>query len=115
MKCFISYSRKDLEFVKRLASDLKGKKVDIWVDYLNNWPGDRWRSNVIEALKNCEVIIPVLSESSVTSDHVDKELVCAEGNKKTFIPLLLSHCEIPYSVRGIHLKYFTKDDDYAKD
>jgi hypothetical protein len=31
-KCFISYSRKDAEFAKKLASDLEQEDVVVWID-----------------------------------------------------------------------------------
>jgi hypothetical protein len=44
---FISYSRKDLTFIERLAADLKSVGFDVWYDVSNLGGGSRWNKATI--------------------------------------------------------------------
>ena len=48
---FISYSRKDLDFVEQLASDLKEAGLDVWYDVSNLHGGSRWSKEIERAIK----------------------------------------------------------------
>ena len=46
-RIFISYSRKDMDFVRKLAVDLETAGYDVWWDITDLYGGDDWiRVNV---------------------------------------------------------------------
>ena len=67
-KVFISYSREDAKFARRLGKDLKSKGLNIWLDKLYIKPGQNWDREVENALKTSGQFLIILSPSSVESD-----------------------------------------------
>jgi hypothetical protein len=57
---FISYSRRDLEFVTRLASDLDAKVAGVWFDKSDIRAGQRWRDSIAEGIRACKAVVLVL-------------------------------------------------------
>lgn len=73
---FISYSRKDLPFVKQLATDLKEAGLDVWYDISGLVGGVRWRVEIEKALRNSQFVLVVLSTDSITSEWVERLHFC---------------------------------------
>ena len=48
MKAFISHSSKDKKFVVRLANDLSGRGIDVWLDQWEIQPGDKFVEKLTE-------------------------------------------------------------------
>ena len=92
---FISYSRKDLKFVEGLASDLRNAGFEVWYDFLRLRGGERWRTEIQNAIKNSQYIIVVLSPDSVESEWVEREFLFASSLKRKVIPLLHRECSLP--------------------
>ncbi|MBI3741212.1 MAG: toll/interleukin-1 receptor domain-containing protein, partial [Chloroflexi bacterium] len=79
---FISYSRKDTEFVVRLTASLETRGIQAWTDQGAIIAGDAWRRQIVDAIETCKVFLVVLSPSSTVSDNVIKELSIAESSRK---------------------------------
>jgi hypothetical protein len=75
--CFISYSSKDIEFTKKLHHDLEREGVRCWIDREDLKIGDRIRSRIDEAIRVHDKLLLVLTESSVKSPWVEKEVETA--------------------------------------
>src|SRR5687768_7146823 len=99
---FISYSRKDLQFVEGLASDLKQAGFEVWYDFLRLRGGERWRIEIQNALKASQCVITVLSPDSVDSEWVEREFLFASSLKRGIIPLLLRDCELPLNYMDLN-------------
>jgi hypothetical protein len=86
---FVSYSRKDQEFVRRLAEDLN-KCVDggVWFDQSDIQAGDRWRDRITNGVRDAQVVVLVLSPDSAVSKYVLMELNLALEAGKKVIPIL---------------------------
>jgi hypothetical protein len=67
---FFSYSRKDSEFVLRLAKDLRHAGAVVWLDQLDIKPGEHWDGAVEKALATCDRMLVILSPDSVNSTNV---------------------------------------------
>jgi WD40 repeat protein len=85
---FISYSRKDKEFVKRLQETLAAQGRDVWVDWEDIPPTADWRNEIHQGIANSNAFVYVISPDSVKSEVCGEELVYAVENKKRFVPLL---------------------------
>ena len=101
-KVFISYSRKDLDFVEKLASDLKDAGVDVWYDLSSLHGGDRWAAEIQSAIDYCEEFILVISPDSIESEWVFKEFLYASSNNKKVVPLLYKKYKLPLWLQDIH-------------
>lgn len=75
--CFISYSSKDGEFAERLHADLRNKDVRCWFAPEDMKIGDRIRPRIDEAIRVHDKLLLVLTESSMKSAWVEKEVETA--------------------------------------
>lgn len=75
--CFISYSSKDEAFADRLYADLQSNGVRCWFAPEDMKIGDKIRSRIDEAIRLHDKLLLVLSEYSVESTWVEKEIETA--------------------------------------
>lgn len=75
--CFISYSSKDQMFAERLHNDLQGEGVRCWFAPEDMRIGDRIRPTIDQAIRSYDKLLIVLSEHSIDSDWVEKEVEAA--------------------------------------
>lgn len=97
---FISYSRKDKDFVFKLKDDLNKNGVHTWVDVEQIHPGTMWQDEIKNGLNNSSVIIIVLSENYDSSSWVTIELALAQNKK--ILPIRIDNAiysKIPSSLR----------------
>ncbi|MHC4124586.1 MAG: toll/interleukin-1 receptor domain-containing protein, partial [Planctomycetota bacterium] len=67
MDVFISYAREDAAIADRLYQDLIGVRgVTPWLDSKKLLPGVRWKFEIMEAVKRCDLFIVLLSNKSVS-------------------------------------------------
>lgn len=86
--CFVSYSSKDQEFVERLHADLQSHGVRCWFAPEDLRIGDPFRQRIDEAVRFREKLLIVLSQHSVQSPWVEKEVEAAfeeERRRKTIV------------------------------
>jgi hypothetical protein len=75
--CFISYSGKDEEFATHLYTHLQKEGVRCWFAPKDLRIGDRFRELIDESIRLYDKLLLVLSEHSVTSRWVEKEVLTA--------------------------------------
>jgi len=109
-KVFVSYSRDDAGAVLKLVEDLRSAGVDVWLDQTDIPSGRRWDEAIEAALGNCEQLIAVLSEASVTSQNVMDEVSYAIDEGKSVIPVVIRSCKIPLRLR--RLQYVDLTSEY---
>ncbi len=111
---FISYSRKDTDFVNRFIERLRGAGVNLWIDK-NIKLGGRWDNSIETALESCNDILIMASKNSMESNNVMDEVAYALEENKRVIPIRIEDCEMNFRLRRIqHLDYF-EDEDKAFD
>src|SRR5215469_17655249 len=74
LRVFISYSRKDTEFVDALQSLLTVHGIEVWLDRSRLEGGQLWKDMLEEAITACDVFLLVSSPASLTSHWVRQEL-----------------------------------------
>lgn len=99
-RLFLSHSSADKAFVDRLATDLKADGTPVWYDKWELKVGDSLHEKIEEGISDSAWLAVVLSEHSVNSDWVQRELRAAQAkelrDKNVFVlPLLLDDCTIP--------------------
>ena len=107
---FISYSRKDDDFVLPLCKKLKELGVEIWLDQWDIAPGDNWDKSIDDALYKCTRMLIILSPDAVDSYQVQGELHTFFKEKKPVIPIVYRDCKIPRILNVIQHMNFTSND-----
>jgi hypothetical protein len=85
---FISYSRRDQEFVTRLAADLDAQVAGVWFDQSAIKLGEKWHDEIMEGIRECKAFILVLSPDAAESKYVREEVNKALELGKTIFPIL---------------------------
>ncbi|MGH3012196.1 MAG: toll/interleukin-1 receptor domain-containing protein [Gaiellaceae bacterium] len=90
---FVSYSRKDIEFVRWLDAALSAHGIDAYVDWeIHSWSPD-WQEELYDAIEGADTFLYVLSENSLASEHVRLELDHAVGHGKRIKPIQIGDVE----------------------
>jgi hypothetical protein len=92
---FISYSRKDLDFVQQLAADLKNAGFEVWYDVAGIRGGSKWRTEIEKGLSSSQFALVVLSPDSTASEWVEREFLFASDLNLKIIPLYYRECKLP--------------------
>jgi tetratricopeptide (TPR) repeat protein len=99
---FISYSRRDSNFVDRLEAGLKASNFHTWVVRRNVEISQTWKKVLQDAIDRCDIALIVLSSASVTSPYVQMEYKYALSIEKQLILLEYQNCSaIPDALLGI--------------
>ena len=109
---FISYSRKDMSFVRKLAGDLEKAGYDVWWDLTDLRGGDDWVRVIPAAIESSQHFIIVLSPNSVESEWVRKEYTQALSLRRKIIPIMLEATGVPFALNTINYINFTSGDNY---
>ena len=127
--CFISYSSKDDAFAQRLHADLQDKGVRCWFAPEDMKIGDKIRTRIDEVIRIHDKLLLILSQNSVASDWVEKEVETAfdkeiERKEPVLFPIRLDAAVMESKTgwaadirRSRHIGNFSnwKDhDDYQK-
>jgi len=75
--CFISYSNKDSSFATQLHTQLQGQGVRCWKDSEDLKIGDKFQEEIEKAIHFHDKLLVVLSENSVNSVWVEREVQAA--------------------------------------
>lgn len=105
---FISYSRKNADFVNHISQLLKTHGVDLWIDQDDIPAGERWSRAVEKGLAESLVMLLVISPESMKSDHVEDEWAYFLDHKKPIIPILLRATDLPFRLRNLQYIDFSK-------
>jgi len=85
---FISYSRKDADFMRRLHAALSAQQRDVWVDWEDIPLTANWWQEICAAIEAADTFIFIISPDSIASEVCRSEIEHAVQNNKRFIPLL---------------------------
>lgn len=101
---FLSHSSNDKHFARRLAEDLRKENFEIFLDEWNIDIGESIVGRINDALERMQGLIIILSNNSINSEWVKKELSSAlmkklSNNTITIIPVLKENCKIPIIIQ----------------
>ena len=86
---FVSYSRRDGEFVRRFAEALTERGKDVWVDVDGIRDAEVFPAALRTAVEQSDGFVFVISPDSVASDYCEQEVEHALELNKRIVPLLL--------------------------
>jgi WD40 repeat protein len=114
---FISYSRKDKEFVRQLDEELRRRDREAWVDWEGIPPGDTWEKTIYGAIESTHTFIFVLTPDSIASEVCGKEAAHAAANNKRLVPIVhrdIAADRVPKSLRELNWIFCRDSDDFAE-
>ncbi|PYL26096.1 MAG: hypothetical protein DMF44_00815 [Verrucomicrobia bacterium] len=114
---FISYSRKDKEFVRRLDEELKRRDREAWVDWKGIPPGDTWEKTIYGAIEATHTFIFVLTPDSIGSEVCGKEIAHAAANNKRLVPIVhrdVAADRVPKSLGELNWIFCRDSDDFEE-
>ena len=85
---FISYSRKDREFVQRLNQALVARGRDVWVDLDDILPTEEWMKKICSGIEGANNFVFVISPDAIASKVCGQEVDHAVDNHKRIVPIL---------------------------
>jgi len=112
---FISYSRRDVEFVRRLARVLEDRGKELWVDMDDIGPAAPWREEIRRGVESCDGFVFVLTPDSLASVECGKELTLAVELSKRIVPVVhvdVDHAEVPEAVASLNWVRLRDGDDF---
>src|SRR5208283_6237279 len=101
---FISYSRRDIDFVRRLDGELKRAGRKTWVDWGDIPPTAEWEKEIQTGIETANTFLFVISPHSVVSSKCEQELALATKYNKKVVPVLLqqvSPLDLPAALAAI--------------
>jgi|GEM_PF-2669500 len=111
---FISYSRKDREFVKRLDAALQARGREAWVDWEGIRPAEEFMQAIFPAIEGTDTFVFVISPDSVTSDVCGKELAHAATHNKRMVPIIAREVDaktVPEPLAKLNWVFFCREND----
>jgi tetratricopeptide (TPR) repeat protein len=110
---FISYSRRDGEFARRLLEALKGENRDTWVDWQSIQAAEDFWQAIETGIEAANTFIFVISPDSVASEYCNKEVDHAVLHKKRLIPLVCREAETVHSaLRSLDWIFLREQDEF---
>lgn len=96
---FISYSSRDGKFVKEVVHTLENMGIFCWKAPEMIPAGSSYAKEIPKAIRECEVFLLILSQTSQDSIWVEKEIDTAISNRKNIIPLQIDDAPLNETFR----------------
>jgi WD40 repeat protein len=112
---FVSYSRKDIDFVRRLHTALAELGRETWVDWEGIPPTADWMQQIAAAIDGAQAFVFVISPDSLKSAVCAYELEHAVRANKRLVPILLRPAEaveVPSPLARLNWVMFRSGDDF---
>ncbi len=116
---FISYSRRNTDFVRRLFDDIKAEDKEVWADFEDIPKTADWWREIQAGIDAADAFIFVISPDSVRSEICRKEIDHAVDVNKRLLPLLYEEIIDEADKEAMHPAisshnwiFFREDDDY---
>ena len=114
---FISYSRTDQEFVRRLHDALRHRGRDTWVDWQGILPTEEWMAKIRAAIDAAQAFVFVISPASIASTVCRQEIDHAVAQNKRLIPVIALDIEAagaPESLSRLNWIFIRPSDDFER-
>jgi hypothetical protein len=112
---FISYSRRDREFVQRLDAAFSERGFDVWVDLEDIPPSAQWLDEIHAGITAADGIVFVISPDSVASEICLQEIQHAAERNKRIVPVVHREPEpakVPDLIASLNWVFLRDEDDF---
>ena len=116
-RIFLSYSRKDQDFVSQLAAALQGRGVQVSRDIDDLLPAAEWRKQLEQLIAAADTVVFVVSPDSIASEVVAWELSVVEKLNKRLAPIIwrtVANDKVPTAISKLHYIHFTEPGAFEK-
>jgi WD40 repeat protein len=114
---FISYSRKDKDFVARLQAALEEHEREPWLDTKDIPPTAEWLQEIYGAIEKADSFVFVISPEVLTSKVCQLELAHAVKLHKRLIPVVrrdVAPKDVPDILARLNWVFCRQDDDFPQ-
>lgn len=101
LQVFVSYSRKDSDFARRLVTALETQGIQTWIDREGIHAGSKWSETIQSALDESAAMVIIISPESMDSKNVRDEWQYFLDHDKPIIPILLRPSKIHFQLNRI--------------
>jgi WD40 repeat protein len=112
---FISYSRKDKEFVRRLDEALKRREREAWVDWEGIRPTEEFMGAIYGAIEAADTFVFVLTSDSISSTVCGLEIAHAAKHNKRLVPIVsrdVDASKVPEELARLNWILCRESDDF---
>jgi WD40 repeat protein len=112
---FLSYSRRDSEFVDRLSAALDVRGKEVWLDTGSIADAEVFPQAIRTAIETSDAFLFVITPDAVASSYCEQEVTYAGGLGKRIVPVLrqpVEDSEIPTEIRERNWIPFTEDTEF---
>ena len=112
---FISYSRRDIEFARKLTESFEGQDLDFWIDWEGIPPTVDWWREIEKGIEEADIFVVLVSPESIKSRVCSREVTHALKNGKRLIPLIINDIkpeEVPSSISHLNWIHLRPKDNY---
>ncbi|QZZ18992.1 TIR domain-containing protein [Leptothermofonsia sichuanensis E412] len=115
---FISYSRKDKEFVQQLDAAFRSLGRDPWIDWDDIQPSEDWWQAIETGIEGADTFLFVLSPDSIASQVCQQEIEHAVRHNKRLLPLVWREGFSPQQVHPALSRhnwlFFRQEEDFSQ-
>src|SRR6266567_1650243 len=114
---FISYSRKDKEFVRRLYEALERRDREAWADWEDIRPTEEFMQAIYGAIEGADTFVFVLTPDSVASVPCGHEIAHAAAHNKRMVPIVARDVNadtVPEPLAKLNWIFCRDGDDFEK-
>ena len=121
-KVFLSHSKKDEKFIKRVSDDFKKCQIESWIDKFEIRHGKPWMEAIFQnGIPTCNSFLVYLTENSIISPMVKKEIDTSliqqlDDNKISFLPYVSEdkyRDQLRLDIRALQVPVWS-DDNYSE-
>jgi hypothetical protein len=111
---FVSYCRRNIEFVRRLHRALATQQQTVWVDWNDIPPTADWWAEIQRGIDRADNFLFVLTPESLASKVCLNELSHAVSRGKRLIPIVQTDVTgpVPDSIAKLNWIFFRDSDDF---
>ena len=112
---FVSYSRRDAEFVQRLSDSVSARGKELWVDTDGIADAEVFPQAIREAIEQSDVFLFVITPAAVASKYCENEVEYARELQKRIVPVLRERVpdpQLPAEIRDRNWIPFTDADEF---
>ena len=111
---FVSYSRRDTEFTRRIADRLAAEGLEAWVDWQDIPPSVDWMKEIQKGIEEADIFLFLVSPDSIASPICADEVAHAHLNGKRIIPVILRDFDAksaPSTIGHLNWIFFSRPQD----
>lgn len=88
---FISYASKDKKVADAVCSYMENERIRCWIAPRDITPGKKYAQDIVDAIKDCRVMVVIFSSSANESEHVSAEVERAMNRGIIIIPFRIEN------------------------